>query len=865
MGLGAINVNALGAVTAPSALVATVGTAYTVGGATLKTADWGVLAAIPIPSLNAVLFAHGYEGMRHAMDGASHRTGLLAPQASQTAASTAVAAAATLTFAANPMNNDQVVVGNATGGVRSITFRTALDTTGAYADQVLIGANLAATIANLTALVNDTAGDGSTYYAYWKALGVGYPYYYSDGGPDVYISATTGTTAVFTALTPGPTGNSYNAAISAGSSASLTSFGTGSKMTGGAVGTGSAPKAGDYVYAYAYYRAADGAMSAASPLETLSQSVDANVNQTGFVDPVTRDAADYFRWFRSTTGEDVLYRGEDVATATGEPYVDDIDDDTLISRAFSIDYDPASFREYEDGNTPIFRAVASWRGRAWGFGGFRAAQYSAGTASVTEASYTVTLATNTRPSLEWVNRTFRVSGDTDGYLVNDVDESARTLTLNLPYAGSTNGTASYTVTDERDLCELWYSEPTSVQVLNIGVNNWPGENSLRGISSKDPAGGCALIAAWGSLVALTRTGVWRVVGDTGSFAIQSIGDGFGCFGPRCVVEADGVLYWLGPDGIFTWSGSGDPMPLSNPPETDAGGRSVGIQGTIEAITRSQVDICHAVLDPTRREIRWYVPLDGSTSCDHAIIFDLTSRVFSLDDKAMVTCAEAVVDESGRYVVVEGDEAGCLWQTGVSTSDGAYGFEPKQAVSSYSAATRTVTVSGTPFPTTGAGLAGVPVVLVTAAGEIEINKVATNTSSTLVFVRPFVTAPTSSDVVVVGGIVLDLQTGRFDYDRPEVLKWLVATTVTYAPQSAAGRVWCAGGQDATEPAVYTLSTTGAADYADLSATDGEHHFWLYTPAGRRLRLRMTAVSPGVDVSIASWVLSVRMKGEEETEG
>lgn len=860
MGIGAISVNALGSVTAPSSLTATVGSVLTSG-----LIDFGLYDAIPIPSLNAVLLGHGIEAIRHAMDGATYRTGIRAPRLAQAVASTAVQATATLTFAANPVNNDQVIVGNATGGIRSITFRTSLDTTGAYQDQVLIGANLAATIANLEALVDGTAGDGSTYFKYWKYLGIGYPDYDTPGGPDVEISATTGTTAVFRALTPGPGGNSYNAAISAGSSASLTSFGTGSRMTGGAVGTGSAPPAGTYQYAYAYYRSGDNAMSAASPVAELSQTVDANVNQTAFVDPATRDGADYFRTFRSTVGEDVLFRADDVALADSEPYVDDLSDDALADRAFALDYDPASFRPYEDGNTPVGRAVAMWSSRVWTAGGLRAATYSAGTASVTLDSYSVTLAADTRPATDWIGRTFRVTGDTDAYLIVDVDESTRVLSLNLPYAGTTAGTATYTVTDERDLCELHYSEPTNVDVLNVGVNNWPGANSLRSVNSKDPAGVTALTPFWGSLVVLTRTGLWRVVGTTGAFTTQHVGEGFGCYGPRCVVLADGVLYWLGPDGIFMWTGSGDPVPLSNPPEVETGGRSVGILDTVEAITPSQTRLCHAVLDPSRREIRWYVPMDGATSCDYAIVFDLTSRVFSLDTKAAVTFAAAVAGSDGRYRVVEGDETSCLWETGLSNSDGAYGFEPKQAVSSYSAATCTVTVSGTPFPTSGDGLKGVPVVVVSSTGNIEVGKVASNTSSTLVVTRPFATAPTSSDVVVVGGIPLDIQTSRFDYDRPEVLKCLVAATVTFAPQGSAARLWCGSGWDTTEPTVFTLSTTAAADFADLSATDGEHHYWLYSPQARRLSMRLLAVSPGVDIVIASWVLSVRMKAEEETEG
>ncbi len=133
------------------------------------------------------------------------------------------AAAATLTFAAQPTALDTVTVGSST-----YTFVAALSGT-PTANEVLRGANQAASQANLVAAVNGAAGGGTTY-----------------GTPTVAntsaSAAVAGATVVFTALASGAAGNTI-ASTEAGSN---TSFGA-ATFAGGVTGTLAIPSNGDTV------------------------------------------------------------------------------------------------------------------------------------------------------------------------------------------------------------------------------------------------------------------------------------------------------------------------------------------------------------------------------------------------------------------------------------------------------------------------------------------------------------------------------------------------------------------------------------------------------------------------------------------
>jgi hypothetical protein len=123
-------------------------------------------------------------------------------------ASTAVKASRVLTFANNAVADETVVI-----GAKTYTWKSSVSTT---ANQVKVGASIAASIANLVAAITGGAGSGSVYGSATVA------------STEVTATAASGTTMLVTALTGGTAGN----AIATTETMTNASF-AGATLTGG--------------------------------------------------------------------------------------------------------------------------------------------------------------------------------------------------------------------------------------------------------------------------------------------------------------------------------------------------------------------------------------------------------------------------------------------------------------------------------------------------------------------------------------------------------------------------------------------------------------------------------------------------------
>ncbi len=830
-GPGALTVPNVTSRTRPStALSATVGSVIA-----SDWLAWGLFDAIYHPNLRGVVYAHGDDFQRHVIDGSAYVTGLLAPSTAVTAASTAVRATSVITFTGNPANNDLIQVGRAGPymGAGYITFKTTLDVT-STGDQVLRGANAAATIVNLAAFLNGTGTQGTEYWSGRAAFNGDSDVRWASE-QDIECSASDATTLTIRARTYGTIGNTYIAREVTDSGGAY-SF-TGTVLSGGTAGTGTAPESGIYRYSRAYFRTADQARSAISPTTEIQLGSNANVNLTSFTDAPTRDGVDCETWYRTTVGGgDPFFKGKDVLASGSEPYVDNLTDDTLATTAFAFTYDPTLYRTYEAGYPTWFRYLTLYQGSLLGIGAHLRGQESQPDGGTTTSSATVT---NTSPWLTTTNmigKWFKVTGDPLDYLIVNVNPATGDITLHQAYQGTTDATAAYTVTDKRDPAEVYWTPPTI-------PNNWPFAYSQTGIRSFDSSGGTAIRAAFESVAAWTRTNLFRLVGSpTSAFRVQPVGNGNGAFCGQAVVFAEGACYWLGPNGAFRWNGDGDPRSISNPEVTGDSPR--GIAGTLARINDDISDGIVGVYNPTKKIIRWFVPLDGEPWNNYALVYDLQTGAWTEETREGVTYAAVVVSPTdGTYRTITGDMWGNLKEIDVGTWDGAFGFEPVQAVSSYSAALRTVTVSGTPYPTSAGGLAGLPVWHIPAAtGEPQRGIIASNTSSVLTLVHPFTTAPTALDQIIVGEIPVDLQGTRFDFGAPEMEKIVSSITLSYTPFDT-GRLWVAVGKDSDEPTFYTCRDAAAVDYGSVANTDGEYQFMFWRGTCRRAMLRILALGCG----------------------
>lgn len=630
-------------------------------------------------------------------------------------------------------------------------------------------------------------------------------------------------------------------------------------MTAGDHGSGTLAN-GDYQYGVSQFRSLDGALSGVSiesidiKKRTLGGALLAYSNTTGHtVDLasipalVTRDATDLKRVMRTLAGADLLFK---IVDQTGATYTDGATDASL-SGPGAFQYDETKYRPREAGYPVVGRHGVFWRGRLWTAGVHRVNDYTAGKAVFTNGSATVTFTGEGRPKTDMIGRFIRRTADTfTEYQIVAVDEATPSVTLSQPFMETSNVVgADHRIRDLRDPYELFYTEP------NL-PNNSPPTNSIKGIAGKDPHGVTALAVLGDRLVAFTRTDLYTVTGDTGAWQFHHVGGGgYGAFGGGSVVATMRGLYWVGPDGFFAWTDP-DVLPVSlSKPENDD---TAGIQGTVDAINGDEAEGIIAAYNSSTQRIRWWLPIDGAVFNTTCVRFDLQTRTFATHTSPPVTAAVTIPSGPGsRAVTVIGTLRGGIHQIEAGWIDGAFGFEPVQAVSSYAAATRTLTVVGTPLPTSGNGLKGVSAILLPASGPpYQIAHIVSNTSSTVAFAAPLDTAPAAGDIVMFGVIPLDAETPWFDYSQPEMRKWVEGLTLAHEVEDEATEVWCGVAADTGDPETLNVSGTNEPPAALMDQEDGEFHFELSSRMGRSLKLRFLAFARGHKIRLRGYVPLIR---------
>lgn len=835
-GIGKIVLDSAGSVTAPSSLPFTLPTAETT-----RVSNHALCSMALMPAERGVMWANGVDPVQHYVTSILG-TGLLAP-------STAPTVTPSGSRAKTKLNVNDTAPGSIAAGDRIelvtvgsyIDFVASLSTTPVF-DECLVGASDGATLTNLKKLINGTGVDGAD-YKYTSGSNVWIP----------YIEATTLVTTagseslIIEARNYGTSGNSYKCiesfadanvvfeAVTGGANQAVFSEGA----NGTTAGSGDGMDPGVYQYAYAYVREDDGAVSGLSPSTEVNIGTPMDV-ALSVLAASADDSVDYTRVYRTLVGGGRFYR-EDEIDDDATTFTDYKNDDEITAFG-AVAYDERLTRTYRAGVAPKVRYLATYRGRYFGGGALLSAVYQSGTASVTNDSASVTISAGSFPRTSMIGREFKVASVSESYRIMAVNEATRVIALDRVYEGSTDAAAVYTIKDDRDPYEVFWSEP--------GLpNNWPVTNSLKGVYSKDGKGITGIYAAFESLIIFTRQAVWRLTGyDAASFQLQLVTDKAGCVSGHTVVMDGERMYWLGPDAVYGWSGTGDPVDLSEPHTADPQVIR-GITATMARLSLAHAHRAAAVYDEFNNEIRFHVPLDGEATNRYSLVLSLQTGTFSLDTCEDYTLEGILQGPDGEDVSVAGDAFGCIWQTDISNSDGAYGFEPVQTVAS--STVRSATVSGTPLPTASGGLAGCPVWQVSADGTFTRNRVASNTSSAITYCR-FQTAQAASTQMVVGGILLWIQTGRWDLGERRLKKIVPGIWVAHVADSD-GQYFFFFAHAQGDFAIPTRGWLAG----DLTATTGRRRF-MVTKDALLHGYGLCAVEPGCDPAFAAVTIEARAR-------
>lgn len=122
-----------------------------------------------------------------------------------------------------------------------------------------------------------------------------------------------------------------------------------------------------------------------------------------------------------------------------------------------------------------------------------------------------------------------------------------------------------------------------------------------------------LLAVAGGLLVFTETSTFLVTENDGgdSYKTAVLSNTVGCVAPdSTAVLLDGRGMWLGRDGFYTWSGTGQPFQISQPIK----------DRLIHRINKGWRRKAVAAVDPRMGEYRCWVPVDGSQENNLCMVF-----------------------------------------------------------------------------------------------------------------------------------------------------------------------------------------------------------------------------------------------------
>lgn len=520
----------------------------------------------------------------------------------------------------------------------------------------------------------------------------------------------------------------------------------------------STPGKGEYRVAPAWFREADNARSAMGEHQTLDHPGGGIILDAGF--PTAEDPdVDFLRIFRTLLDQPGDYFKVDDVPVSESTYEDDKGDGEIAGVIGSLRYNSREYRSRQAGYPPHFRHLVRHLGSAWGAGLSRWHDQT-GTATFVKGSDVIDVDSPMVPSRRWEGRYVKRAGETERYRVLRVDVSAGEVTISKEYEGESGTSQVIELVDDRRSTKVGRAEPGF-------INQWPTVREWHGIDTVDELGVTALASTQRELFLWTRDGTWVLSGNSPTtFNLDPVFDGIGCCCHRSMIMLNGIAYWLeGPDGFFRWGFQGVPQRLSDPPFADSS-EPYGIQRTVERINWEAIDWAWAIKDPDGRQIRWFVPVDGSEYPNLQIVWDIKAQTWRTETCDGYTAGCHYTRKDGTVGILVGDIRGHVHQLDLGDSDAVYEVEPRHDVG-VSSTPGTIELAGTTLP--AADLGSVPVLVLFADGTTERAMAYQTTTSSIDLEDDLERTPDIGDVVILGAIDLDVMPNRFHQGAPESRK------------------------------------------------------------------------------------------------
>jgi hypothetical protein len=462
-----------------------------------------------------------------------------------------------------------------------------------------------------------------------------------------------------------------------------------------------------------------GSLTEAAPPQAVSRRLYRTLDgaaRVAYLDAETTDL--------SSTSVASTHTDDDIRANLARPLLDDANRDITLNHRQPPDHKP----------------FLVWHLQTMYFLG--SARYSGGSVKVTAASTTVR-GTGTAWPATFAGRFLYVDGADAPYEIASVDAAAQTLTLTAAYGGPSDPFAGYTIEPPPGEGDLAYfslpGQPEYVPAVNAFA--LPEDNDVT-------TGGLSLSSF---LYVLKRTRVYR-------FTVQSnpAKDGFlfpaadrGCVNNRCAVAVGGEAYLLDERGVYRFDGS-DAVPVSGPVQ------DFFRPGAETPIHWPAAASFHAVNDPGRDTVRFFVCLRGDHQPRHALAYCHGLNRWAVEEYPFPVTA-STLGWAGRQTasarqlgerVYLGTKAGRALILGGAAGDGV----PGGAATAYrvlSAGPASAVVSPGTVPADLVN--GFAVAVARGRGRGQVRRVVAWTATTLTVDRPWLVRPDATSVLVLGGI------------------------------------------------------------------------------------------------------------------
>lgn len=213
----------------------------------------------------------------------------------------------------------------------------------------------------------------------------------------------------------------------------------------------------------------------------------------------------------------------------------------------------------------------------------------------------------------------------------------------------------------------------------------------------------------------------------------------GAYNQRCVVEANGDLYGLGPAGIWKIEGI-HPEHISRP--MDETFRDLADETKSEQF--------HGVFDPDERAIWFFFVRTGDTDCQDALCYELLTKNWSLRSFRHTIQSSLVAGDDLRptRAWLADNDGGYIWRLQPDQFDALPPPLTSGVVTTGVGSTDTVLAVNENMPTTGQDLTGA-IIYNPITGEERL--IASNTSNTITLTVALATAPAPSVEFFIGSI------------------------------------------------------------------------------------------------------------------